>query len=318
MAIGLYRDLAVGAHPSGAEVWCHSDALLPNVHIGAPPDIWNPAGQDWGLPPFHPKRLEHVAYQPFIDLLQSNMRYCGALRIDHAMALERLYWIPKDHQPSEGAYVQYPLDDLVGIVALESHRNECLVIGEDLGTVPPGFRQRMEEANILSYRVLFFERNDDAFVEPGKYPPMSLSVASSHDLPTLQGWWHERDLDQKDSLQLFPTANLLDDARVQRSRDRRDMLARFESEGFLDSKNADPPRFVDAAHAFLARTASMLTLIQIDDLSGELDPVNVPATTSEVPNWRRKQSVTLEEFACCAPFAAVARAMEKERHEAGT
>jgi 4-alpha-glucanotransferase len=317
MAIGIYRDLAVGAHPSGAEIWCHSDALLPNVHVGAPPDIWNPAGQDWGLPPFHPKRLHHEAYRPFIELLQSNMRYSGALRIDHAMALERLYWIPGGGSAKEGAFVEYPMDDLVGILALESHRNRCLVIGEDLGTVSAGFRERMAEANVLSYRVLFFERDDNGFTASDEYPCLSLSVASSHDLPTLQGWWRETDLDLKQSLNLFPTSELHSVARSQRLADRCDLLRRLGGEGLFNSCIADGDSFRNAAHEFLAKTNSMLTMVQLDDITEEVDQVNMPGTTDETPNWRRKQSLTLEELEDHSKLKSVAEAMRKMRSRAG-
>jgi len=317
MAVGLYRDLAVGAHPSGAEMWCHSDALLPSVHIGAPADIWNPAGQNWRLPPFHPKRLWYEAYRPFIELLQSNMRYAGALRIDHAMALERLYWIPASGTAQDGAFIQYPLDDLVGILALESYRNRCLVVGEDLGTVPAGFRERMEEANVLSYRVLIFERDDKGFASPEDYPYLSLSVASSHDLPTLSGWWRESDLDAKQSLDLFPNPQLHQEARTQRTADREDLIAKLRSEELLGPAEADSDSFGDATAAFLGNTGSMITLIQLDDLTGEVEQVNIPATTEATnPNWRRKQSVTLEELAERSKLHSVANVMRSTRGSA--
>ncbi|HWF38827.1 MAG TPA: 4-alpha-glucanotransferase, partial [Candidatus Acidoferrales bacterium] len=158
MTVGLYRDLAVGADPAGTETWFNQKAVVSGAHIGAPPDIFNPAGQDWGLPPFHPRELKEQCYEGFIELIRANMRYAGALRVDHVMALQHLYWIPESQPPQNGAYVQYPMEDLIGILALESERNRCMVIGEDLGTVPDGFRERMARADILSYRVLFFEQ----------------------------------------------------------------------------------------------------------------------------------------------------------------
>jgi 4-alpha-glucanotransferase len=314
MAIGLYRDLAVGSDPAGAEMWCHSDALLPNVHIGAPADIWNPAGQDWGLPPFHPKRLRHEAYRPFIELLQSNMRYSGALRIDHAMALKRLYWIPASGKASDGAFIEYPMDDLIGILALESHRNRCLVIGEDLGTVPAGFRERMQEANVLSYKVLFFERNEQGFARPEDYPYLSLSVASSHDLPTLSGWWLESDLNAKATLNLFPSPTLEQEARQQRTVDRRDLISRLRSQNLISCAEVDPQTFSSAAHGFLGRTGSMITLIQLDDLTGEIEQVNMPATTDATnPNWRRKQSISLEDLNERTELNELASALQETR-----
>ena len=318
MTIGLYRDLAVGADPSGAEMWCHSDSLLPNVHIGAPPDIWNPAGQDWGLPPFHPKRIRQEAYRPFIDLLQSNMRYCGALRIDHAMALQRLYWIPANGDAKDGAFVQYPLDDLVGILALESYRNHCLVIGEDLGTVPEGFRERMGKANVLSYRVLIFEKDEHGFLSPEDYPYLSLSVASSHDLPTLRGWWVESDLDAKASLDLFPSPKLHCDAREQRTADREGLISRLKSEGVHAPGAVDAQSFSQAASEFLSKTRSILTLLQLDDLTSEVEQVNIPATTEATnPNWRRKQSISVEELAERSQLRSIVAVMRKNRGASG-
>ena len=208
MAVGLYRDLAVGADRAGAETWANAAAVVSGAQVGAPPDIYNPAGQNWGLPPFNPRALRDEGYRSFIELLRANMRHAGGLRIDHVMGLQHLYWVPQGQKPSAGAYVRYPMEDFIGILALESHRHRCLVVGEDLGTVPEGFRERMAEANILSYRVLFFEQEPEtgAFLPPNAYPPLALAVVGSHDLPTLRGWWEGRDLDLKEQLGLFPAA----------------------------------------------------------------------------------------------------------------
>jgi 4-alpha-glucanotransferase len=169
MAVGLYRDLAVGADRAGAETWADAAAVVSGAQVGAPPDIYNPAGQDWGLPPFHPRALREEGYRSFVELVRANMRHAGGLRIDHVMGLQHLYWVPQGQKPSAGAYVRYPMEDLLGILALESHRQRCLVVGEDLGTVPEGFRERMAAADILSYRVLFFEQDGSTgdFLPPG-------------------------------------------------------------------------------------------------------------------------------------------------------
>lgn len=312
MAIGLYRDLAVGAHPSGAEVWSHPETLVSGASVGAPPDIWNPAGQNWGLPPLHPQAAREHGYQGFIELVRANMRYAGALRIDHAMALQRLYWIPKGKEPKDGAYVQYPTDDLIGILALESHRNRCMVIGEDLGTVPAGFCESMAKANILSYRVLFFERDKDGFFSPDKYPYLALSVASNHDLPTLRGWWQDLDLDLKQELNLFPEGP--ETARKEREADREFLLQTMRQAGLLDDKqDISVDEFCDAAHCFLAATDCLLTLVQIDDITEEADQVNVPSTSGEHPNWRRRLSLTLEELAADPRFDSVVKSMSDAR-----
>jgi 4-alpha-glucanotransferase len=185
MAVGLYRDLAVGADRAGAETWADAATVVSGAQVGAPPDIHNPAGQNWGLPPFHPRALREEGYRSFVELVRANMRHAGGLRIDHVMGLQHLYWIPEGKPPSGGAYVQYPIEDLVGILALESHRHHSLVVGEDLGTVPEGFRERMAQANILSYRTLFFEQNMETgdFLAPEEYPRRALAVVGSHDLP---------------------------------------------------------------------------------------------------------------------------------------
>jgi 4-alpha-glucanotransferase len=316
MAVGLYRDLAVGADRAGAETWADAAAVVSGAQVGAPPDILNPAGQDWGLPPFHPRMLREEGYRSFIELLRANMRHAGGLRIDHVMALQHLYWVPHGEKPPAGGYVRYPLDDLVGILSLESHRHHCLVVGEDLGTVPEGFRARMAAANILSYRVLFFEQDmrTGTFLLPDGYPKAALAVVGSHDLPTLRGWWEARDLDIKERLGLFPTPEEAAQQREARQRDRLHLLQALRHEGLL-SPDHDPdiPTLARAVHAFLARTPSALVMAQIDDLTDEVDPVNVPTTSDEHPNWRRRLSMTLEELASRPRFIDIAGIFRSER-----
>ena len=320
MVVGLYRDLAVGADRAGAETWSNAAAVVSGVQVGAPPDIYNPAGQDWGLPPFHPAALRDEGYRSFIELLRANMRHAGGLRIDHVMGLQHLYWVPQGQKPSAGAYVRYPMADMVGILALESHRQRCLVVGEDLGTVPEGFRDRMTEANILSYRVLFFEREEKtgAFLPPQAYPALAMAVAGSHDLPTLRGWWEGRDLDLKERLHLFPDPPEASRQRGIREDDRRLLLQALRREELLPNEDDpdDPPDIATlarAAHAYLARSPSLLSLVQIDDLTDEADPVNVPATSHEHPNWRRRQSMTLEDLASNLAFKDLIEDFKRSR-----
>jgi 4-alpha-glucanotransferase len=313
MAIGLYRDLAVGADPSGSETWNNQQSVVTLAQVGAPPDIHNPAGQDWGLPPFHPMALQKEGYRSFIELVRANMRHAGGLRIDHVMALQQLYWIPRGSTAAQGAYVRYPREDLIGILALESHRNRCLVVGEDLGTVPAGFRERMSDARILSYRVLFFEKEEGEFVPPDRYPPLSLAVAGSHDLPTLTAWMAADDLALKEKLGLFPNEKLRTDAHLDRSNDRQALLAAFSERGLVAEPAMPMSQFTDAAHGFLASSASAITLVQIDDITHESAPVNVPATSTQHPNWRRRLSMSLEEIADDPQFQALARSLNETR-----
>ncbi len=299
MAIGLYRDLAVGADPSGTEAWVNQGTMSQGAAVGAPPDILNPAGQNWGLPPFNPFALRQEAYASFIELIRANMRHAGGIRIDHVMALQRLYWIPTGCKPAEGAYVRYDVDALIGILALESQRNRCMVVGEDLGTVPAGFRERLAAAGILSYRVLFFEQDEAGhFIPPEDYPRLALSVAGSHDLPTLRGWWLGADIPLKQRLGLYPQTNEAARQTALRASDRAALTRAFREAGLVTSaESMTLDQLVEAVHAFLARTPSIVAMVQIDDITGETDPVNVPASSDEHPNWRRRQSVALEELA---------------------
>jgi 4-alpha-glucanotransferase len=231
MRIGFYRDLAVGCDRSGSETWSRPVDFMVGAEVGAPPDILNPSGQNWGLPPFNPRTLRKNAFKPFIELVRANMRHAGGLRIDHVMGLQRLYCIPEGSAASTGAYVSYPIEDLIGILALESHRNRCFVVGEDLGTVPTGFRERMSEAAILSYRVLFFEQDDEGKLVPAEqYPKLAVAVAGSHDLPTLRGWLCAGDIELKESLGLYSTEDELASQLAMRSRERSAVLAALELE----------------------------------------------------------------------------------------
>lgn len=318
MQVGLYRDLAVGADSAGAETWANPRAVVAGASVGAPPDIFNPAGQDWGLPPFNPEALREEGYRSFIELLRANMRHAGGLRIDHVMALQHLYWVPQGKSPKDGAYVAYPLDDMVGILALESRRNRCLVVGEDLGTVPPGFREKMAEAKILSYRVLYFEQDAEKgpYKAPGDYPALSLATIGSHDMATLRGWWAGSDIDLKASLDQLPGEGEVGKQRALRDRDRACLLAALRDEGLLPADGEPDEDAVSlAAHTFLARSAAGLLVVQVDDLTDEADPVNVPGTSTEHPNWRRRQCLTLEQMAGHPRFAALCRAVAAAREE---
>ena len=273
--------------------------------MGAPPDDYNPAGQNWGLPPPIPERLRTTGYAPFIATLRANMRHAGALRVDHVMGLMRLYWIAEGMPNAQGAYVHYPLHDLLGILALESQRNQCMVIGEDLGTVPDEMRQAMHDYGVLSYRLLYFERRDGGdFKAPAEYPAAALVAASTHDLPTLAGFWAGRDLQLRLELGLYPSGEAHQQQILERAQDRARLLLALQREGLLPAgQSLDPaaspemtPELMRAVHSYLARTPAKVLMVQLEDVLGVLDQVNVPGTTDQYPNWRRKLPLELERW----------------------
>lgn len=320
--IGLYRDLAVGANPDGADAWIDPEAYATKARFGAPPDDLGPLGQDWGLPPLHPHGLRHAGYGPFIDMVRANMRHAGALRIDHAMSLMHLFWIPPGMTAVDGVYVGYPMDDLMGILALESHRNHCAVIGEDLGTVPAGFRERMAEENILSYRVFYFERYDSGlFHRPDVYPRLALACATSHDMATIPGNWRGWDLELRHRLNLTRADTTLDGDMAARADERAKLVAALQDQKLLppefpttlELEDPDVARLVEAVHTFLARTPSALMVVNIDDLAREITQVNVPGTVDQYPNWRRRLHVPVETLMTAPDVTEGLAAIQAER-----
>lgn len=322
LGIGLYQDLAVGVDKGGAETWAHHDLFALDARTGCPPDDFNPRGQDWGLPPWLPHRLREAGYAPFIAALRANMRHAGALRLDHVMGLMRLYWVPPGMQGDEGAYLTYPFADLLGILALESQRNQCLIVGEDLGTVPDEVRHTLHEYGVLSYKLFYFEREPDgAFRAPGNFPAQALVAASTHDLATLKGFWQGEDIKLREQLQLYPSEQLRQAQIAGREADRWRLLQALERDGLLpEGVPANPaevpeltPALAQAIHRRLARSPAQLFIVQAEDMLGELEQANLPGTVDEHPNWRRKLSVELEKWVGEARTAAIAQAVQVER-----
>jgi glycogen operon protein len=306
LSIGFYRDLAVGAAPDGAEAWSAQDTLMHGVSVGAPPDPFSAAGQVWCLPPPDPVAMRRDGYASFNDLLVANMRHAGALRIDHVMGLRRLFVVPDGAGAIDGAYVTYPLDDLLAQVALQSQRARCLVVGEDLGTVPEGMSAALAASDILSYSVLWFERRDDRIRPPPEWRPLAAACVSTHDLPTLAGWWTSADIDEKRALGLIDGA-AADNARSERTAEKSALLVQLQDEGLLEDVDIDirrpmPEAVARAVHAFVAATPALLTLVQADDLAGEIEAVNLPGTDRERPNWRRRLDIDVETL-CRTPLA---------------
>jgi len=322
MAVGIYGDLALGADPDGADAWALGHLLAGGASAGAPPDQLNLKGQDWGFAPFLPSALRAAGYAPFAALLRHNMRDAGALRIDHAIGLQHLYWVPHGTPPDRGGYVRQRLDELIAVIALESVRNRCIVIGEDLGTLPEGLHERLRAAAMLSYRVLPFERGrDGAFRPPSDYPRLALVAAGTHDLPSFAAFWRGDDLRLREGLSLFPTEAARIGAFGARGGERRRLLEALAAAGLRLDESFDPeadgrdpsPALVEAVHRFLARTPALLLLVQIEDLLGETEPANVPGTALEYPNWRRAIAPPIEDIARDARVRAIFALLAAER-----
>ncbi|MCK9916132.1 4-alpha-glucanotransferase [Microbacteriaceae bacterium K1510] len=287
MPIGLYTDLAVGIDPAGADAWSRQDAVVTSVHVGAPPDEFNPAGQDWGLAPFNPMTLSQDDFAPLRQLMRAAMRHAGAIRLDHVMGLKRVFMIPQGLGASDGTYVRYPFEPLLRVIGEESCRFRCIVVGEDLGTVPEGFRDTTAKWGVWTYRVILFEREGDGrFRPPEHYPPDAVATFNTHDLPSLQGWLNGHDLKVKRGLGIDPGES--EEARVHAQH----MLRATLGERAPREINDDPA----AIASFLGATPSKLAVIGLDDVLGEIEQVNVPGTTDEHPNWRRKLTVPLEQL----------------------
>lgn len=317
MALGFYRDLAVADHPDGAAAWADPEVVLAGAKVGAPPDMFSPKGQNWGLAPLSPVGLLERAYRPFIAGLRANMRHAGALRIDHAMALRHLFWIPSRPDHEGGAYVRYPERDLMRLIALESHRNRCAVIGEALGTVPEGFPRALDEAGILSYKVLYFERTPNGgFAPPSAYPAQSLVAVTTHDLPTLRGWWTGHDQELRLRLGLYADETAYGREKAERVADRERLFEALCAAGLV-APGAEVPDELDAEHVaaihrYLSGTAGSVLMVQIEDALGEIEQPNLPGTTDEHPNWKRRLPLDLDRIGSDAGLRELVSAVRAE------
>ncbi|HLJ69944.1 MAG TPA: 4-alpha-glucanotransferase, partial [Roseiarcus sp.] len=316
LSLGLYRDLAIGAAPDGAEAWARAHELGQGVSVGAPPDPFSRDGQIWHLPPPDPLAMARDAWRGFSALLAANMRHAGLLRLDHAMGLTRLFLVPDGAKPSDGAYVSYPLQDLIGLLALESRNNQCAVVGEDLGTVPEGFREKLTEAGIFGMRVLWFEKDDDAFRAPAAYPALAVACAATHDLPTVAGWWAGADIAERKALGLIGAESAQSQIEA-REREKRALAEALVAAGLLreapDPTAPASDALAAAIHAFVARAPSLVALAQADDLAGETIAPNLPGTDRQRPNWRRKLPDDAGALFSSARAQAIIAALKTER-----
>ncbi|MFC0408593.1 4-alpha-glucanotransferase [Roseomonas elaeocarpi] len=290
--IGLIADLAVGTDRGGSHSWSRQRETLQGLTVGAPPDIFSPLGQSWGITAFSPLGLKGGGYGAFLEMLRASMRHAGGIRIDHAMGLQRLWVVPDGAEAKDGAYVQFPSDDMFRLVALESQRHEAVVVGEDLGTVPEGFRDRLDNISMLGMRVLWFEQDEDKnFTPPASWSANAAAMTTTHDLPTAAGWWCGNDIDWRAKLHLLGKGNDGSEQREEREHDRENLWRSLLSSGAADGPMPAPDdaaTIADAAVAHVGLAACDLALLPMEDALGLVEQPNLPGTTDEHPNWRRR------------------------------
>jgi 4-alpha-glucanotransferase len=291
MRIGLISDLAVGMDPSGSHAWSRQGDILGGLAIGAPPDMYNPRGQNWGLTGFSPRALVGGGFSPFLATVRAALRHTGGLRMDHAMGLARLWLIPEGAAPADGAYLAYPVTDLLRLLAMESQRHEAIVVGEDLGTLPDGFHETLEAAGVHGMRVLWFERDGQAFAPPDRWDHGAVAMTSTHDLPTVAGWWQGTDIATRAACDRLGAGVNAADVAAERAQDRVALWQEFAREGVAQGDPPPPERTtpaVDAALAFVARTGAPLCLLPAEDVLGLREQPNLPGSVDGHPNWRRR------------------------------
>ena len=284
LAVGLYLDTAIGVDAGGADAWMDQGIMLHGLSVGAPPDQFNPAGQDWGLTAYNPHGLVAANFEPFRQMLRAAMRHAGAVRIDHVLGLMRLYLIPREFNAARGAYMRLPFTDMLNVVAEESRRWSCITIGEDLGTVPENFRAMLSAWGVWSYLVVLFERHHDgSFKWPDQYPERAIATFNTHDLATFAGWMIDHDLKLKRGIGFDPGETDLDRHH-----------SRVALCSMLSAATRHEQISFDTIAAFLASTPTRLVSIAIEDVLGLSDQPNVPGTVTEHPNWRRRWPVQLD------------------------
>lgn len=292
MAIGLIADMAVGVDRAGSHMWSAPNELVGKLSIGAPPDIFNSAGQDWGLTTYSPSGLRMSGYESFLLTLRAGMRNAGGIRIDHAMGLRRLWVLPDGASPVDGVYVSYPLHDLLRLIALESVLHKAIVIGEDLGTVPEGFRAQIAAAGILGMRVLWFERTKEGrFIPPERWESHAAALTTTHDLPTVVGWWRGRDIEWAGKLKRKMRMGSQNAERRERKKDRNLLWSALAESGCArgpEPSEEQPDAVLDGALSYVSRTPCVLAMAAAEDVLGVAEQPNLPGTIDEHPNWRRR------------------------------
>jgi 4-alpha-glucanotransferase len=302
MSIGIYHDLAIGSISGSFDIWMNQELFAFDVDIGAPPDDFNPDGQNWGFPPIIPERLRESGYEFFIEIIRKNMRYFGAIRIDHALGMFRQFWIPKGMPASCGAYVKQPTEELLRIIALESVKNNTLVIAEDLGTVGENVSETLNRFRMFSYKLLYFQRDypDPSFLLPDRYPELALCAVTTHDLPTINGWWIGRDIEVKERLNLYKDRNSITRDIQNRERDKELLIKALKETSLLDPCFIKPSYMSSdlrlAIYEYLSKTPCKLLSVSLDDIVGSLDQQNMPGICDDYPSWMQKIPSDIEEI----------------------
>lgn len=298
MGIGLIADLAVGADGTGSQAWSRQDEILGDLTVGAPPDVLNRSGQSWGISGFSPTGLKRNGYRAFIEMLRANLAHAGGLRIDHIMGLYRLWVIPQGAESEDGAYLHYPFQDLLRLVTLEAARHQAVILGEDLGTVPGDFRQQLIQRNLLGMRVLLFQQDDHShrFRAPHEWDATALATTTTHDLPTIAGWWQGNDIEWRARIgQTDEETRVIEHER--RAHERHGLATALTEQGLLAGGVEGPVEaVVDGAAAFIGRTPAPLALLPVEDALGLTEQANLPGDVDKHPNWRRRLPVDSDKL----------------------
>jgi 4-alpha-glucanotransferase len=298
LPLGLYLDIAVGVRSDGFDAWCDQDAILAGMAVGAPPDALNTAGQNWGLAGFNPTGLEERLFEPFRRMLKASMRYAGAIRLDHVLGLKRLYLVPHGVRASQGTYVRFPFEAMLAVAALSSQQYRCVVVGEDLGTIPENFRETLADWGVWTYQVMLFERSGaGVFFPPQSYRQNALVSFGTHDIATFAGWRDHHDLAVKQALGMDPGET---------GEQRHGALDALRQA--LQRHGLETADFAAVAR-YLADTPSRLLVISVEDVLGVRDQINLPGTTNEHPNWRRRLPVSLRDLKNQAALRSTAEIM---------
>ncbi|GAA5234154.1 4-alpha-glucanotransferase [Verticiella sediminum] len=314
MRIGLMADLAVGTDPCGSHAWSRQDDVITGLSPGAPPDVYNPAGQAWGLTAFSPHALRRHGYGAYIEMLRAALAHAGGLRIDHALGMQRMWLVPEGAPPGAGAYVDYPFDDLMRLTALESVRQHAVIMGENLGTVPHGFNERIAAHGMLGMSVLWFEREGAPparYTPPERWSPHSIGTTTTHDLPTVAGWWRGRDIDWRARLDLLgPTSEA--EERQAREHDKAALWQAVRASDAPAQAPAEAP--LEAAIAYVGRTAAPLVLLPLEDALGVVEQPNLPGTIDSHPNWRRRLPARVDDIGADARTQARLQTLSRARN----